>query len=797
MRRILLALIILLALVAPTLVAPTIAGNNYYVDSSATVAITSASGTPVAGDWLRQGTTGAKAQFMSLAGSPGSQTLTISGITPGQVTDANPVNPDNSHDWVVISPSYTFTIAASTVGLQDIYTNNGQTFYVQTATSGGTTLYAMGTGAPEASGTLTKTKGSGPATIAFSANATSYGLTLTPSTTPSYVGSDAGGVTGLIGYPWKTLAHATATIPYAQDDILFLNCAQTYVEQLSLIGGGSAGHPFTVTSYGAGTPPRIYGSLPKWQVDWHADGANANCYYAYLSGYHIGHVLQVGEPGQVFYGLTDDTIPACSPWTLAGFHAASSSRFFYDSSTSRLYVYTTTDPTTDANIYWVSVNLFGGLTNASSYPNGANPAPGYINISNIDFWRCPYGLGLGDYVPTYCSSYCNVTGCNWFYGYYVALINEGQYCNGVGLGAYHCKGRSYGAFGFSGQSTNNPATTGCKYINCTYYWNNNVNAFNFGFGHCMYGGGTLTNCSILNGSVLGDCTFALYLDPAGTISGLSVDGLYVSGQTVNAVAGTSGVGLTIERAYIATAPSSTTSSSINVYLGTGSNIYRRNYIVGTNFGGIEALSLGTGGSFSAYSNIILGKSNQPAIICNPSAGTTITACNNVAVVSQSLLQWNRDVTVVAKNNIAYNCGNVLRVVGTLPTGVTSDFNYGWKLTNGWINYTTGGVTLWLDTATTGWYAVSGQDYHSFQVKSPSTSSPPGFVTVPPTVPSDFKLTWGAQANYFNWLCTIGGATGKPAAVSGIDRDYFGTAMPNGGGCQDVGAFQVPRGGGGN
>jgi hypothetical protein len=57
--------------------------------------------------------------------------------------------------------------ASATVGAT--YTNNSQTFTVLATIASATTLYMLATGAPGASGTLTKASGTGDATITFSA----------------------------------------------------------------------------------------------------------------------------------------------------------------------------------------------------------------------------------------------------------------------------------------------------------------------------------------------------------------------------------------------------------------------------------------------------------------------------------------------------------------------------------------------------------------------------------------------------------------------------------------------------
>lgn len=64
---------------------------------------------------------------------------------------------------------YVFTVTSAGATQGATYTNNGQTFTVLATISAATTLRMSGTGAPAASGTLTKASGTGDATITFSA----------------------------------------------------------------------------------------------------------------------------------------------------------------------------------------------------------------------------------------------------------------------------------------------------------------------------------------------------------------------------------------------------------------------------------------------------------------------------------------------------------------------------------------------------------------------------------------------------------------------------------------------------
>ena len=66
--------------------------------------------------------------------------------------------------------TYRFTVTSANATVGATYTNNTQTFTVTATITAGTVLFCTGTGAPTASGTLTRTSGTGDATITFSAN---------------------------------------------------------------------------------------------------------------------------------------------------------------------------------------------------------------------------------------------------------------------------------------------------------------------------------------------------------------------------------------------------------------------------------------------------------------------------------------------------------------------------------------------------------------------------------------------------------------------------------------------------
>jgi hypothetical protein len=71
---------------------------------------------------------------------------------------------------------YVFTITAGNATVGATFTNNGHTFTVLATIASGTVLFTSGTGAPQSSGTLTKSGGTGDATLTFSAAEALYSI---------------------------------------------------------------------------------------------------------------------------------------------------------------------------------------------------------------------------------------------------------------------------------------------------------------------------------------------------------------------------------------------------------------------------------------------------------------------------------------------------------------------------------------------------------------------------------------------------------------------------------------------
>lgn len=96
-------------------------------------------------------------------------------------------------DWVDTSEPlvgfYTFTISAGNATIGATYTNNGNTYTVAKTVAAGSTVVMTGPAAPAASGTLTKTTGTGDATLTFSTfSGSAYRISGT-TTAPTFYGT--------------------------------------------------------------------------------------------------------------------------------------------------------------------------------------------------------------------------------------------------------------------------------------------------------------------------------------------------------------------------------------------------------------------------------------------------------------------------------------------------------------------------------------------------------------------------------------------------------------------------------
>lgn len=182
---------------------------------------------------ISQGTSG-QVLMSNGAAAPSMQTI------PGNTTIVKALTTQK----FLLTNYYTFTVTASTWAAGDTYTNNTQTFtaiYASTVSS--TNFVASATGAPAASGTLTRATGSGSSTIAFSAQV--HTGTYFPPTNPAPIyirvrgsgGGGGGGGSGITGGLGGTGVNGTAT---------------TFGSSFLTANGGTGGNNVSVGGPGTG-----------------------------------------------------------------------------------------------------------------------------------------------------------------------------------------------------------------------------------------------------------------------------------------------------------------------------------------------------------------------------------------------------------------------------------------------------------------------------------------------------------------------------------------------------------------
>lgn len=145
--------------------------------------------------------------------------------------------------------TYIFTITAGNATAAATYTNNAQTFTVLETIASGTTLVTSGTGAPAASGTLTKATGTGDATLTFSAFGQSGLNYTTPATTTNAnLSTD---MTTAIAIGSGVAVYFGATGPYASGKATSTTSNPAYTNylttQLQTTSSAAAGDTATVT----------------------------------------------------------------------------------------------------------------------------------------------------------------------------------------------------------------------------------------------------------------------------------------------------------------------------------------------------------------------------------------------------------------------------------------------------------------------------------------------------------------------------------------------------------------------
>lgn len=183
-------------------------------------------------------------------------------------------------------------------------------------------------------------------------------LSTTPLRAATYFVSSSGGSNANAGTssgsPWQTLAKVQATTLNA-DDVVQLKRGDTWHERLVISNSGTSGHPIIVQDYGSGPLPIV-------------DGADVVSSWTNTSG-NVWQISYAVTPHQVFRNGTRAVSESSQGALVANYE------FFYNSGTTTLYVYTTTNPNSDSSTWEAGSSRYGGV-----FINGAS----YITVNNLN-----------------------------------------------------------------------------------------------------------------------------------------------------------------------------------------------------------------------------------------------------------------------------------------------------------------------------------------------------------------------------------------------------------------------------
>ena len=177
-----------------------------------------------------------------------------------------------------------------------------------------------------------------------------------------YVDSNAaGGGDGTIETPWNTLAAAQAALTGDQsDNFLFLAKDSLFRETFTFGASGTSGHPFTLSAYGSGNLPKIYGSTEV--STWSDIGGN------------LWTATSASDPESLWFVNTDDSIV----WGEDMGAVTPSSEYQWKYSGTTVTVYATSDPDTRYTTVEKATRLNGVDISRENY----------VTISYLDISFC-------------------------------------------------------------------------------------------------------------------------------------------------------------------------------------------------------------------------------------------------------------------------------------------------------------------------------------------------------------------------------------------------------------------------
>lgn len=274
--------------------------------------------------------------------------------------------------------NYTFTITSANIVAGDVYTNNSQQFIVLTTGTSQTTLYTNGTGAPAASGTLTKVSGTGPATLTFSdfsvacapmdgawfqMNGTTFEVVTTKANSQSVVSS--GSFNGKLGAIYTPAATAAVfEIYWTNSKVIFT------------INGDTL-HTFTA-------PTDTWSDTMNFYI--YADNSNLN--NSTSSVYLFIRVISIRRLGQIDTETSYKNITAATTTTLK----------YSPGRLRNISINQTNLNTGDVTIY-DSIVAAGAIIGTIGIPKSASAVPATVSFD------CPFHNGL----TIVTSAACNIT----------------------------------------------------------------------------------------------------------------------------------------------------------------------------------------------------------------------------------------------------------------------------------------------------------------------------------------------------------------------------------------------------
>ena len=468
-------------------------------------------------------------------------------------------------------------------------------------------------------------------------------------------GSDANdGLTP--GSAWQSLAKVSGAAFYPGDTVLFSR-GEFWIGELRASSSGGDGAVITYGAYGSGANPLISSSAPV--TSWTKTGGLTNVYQSSISGGDIDTVWASGW-FSVWYSTSRWMATAAS----AAACDATPGSCFYDTAADLLYVHTigSTNPATDGDSYWATFYQIAVSTHGKNY----------LEFQDLDaLYASAHGFftaNVSDGLPWTVSDHATLTRCSS-----IGSVHNSFSLIGTTIAAVDCVAlyaTNDGAFVLADArvaDAGNPPSDGLSAIRCTFSTNT------------IYGGraalafkaeGTPSNVTVTDCIVTGDCTGAWYSYTGATVSGLTIDGLAITGAVGIAISDHNSTGVTIEGVVM-----SSRSTSYGILLDTpGSLAVRNNTILSAlcalaidntasadisrnilDGGAVYGVLLTGSGTHAIVNNVIISSGGYGVIWTDASLITSDVIKNYIITGALSAFYLNSSANIVENYNLGFNC----------------------------------------------------------------------------------------------------------------------------------------------